>query len=94
MTRYEKLKLWLRERNASFTWVSRQMGITEVALRYMLKDEAMPRKRHDQAISLGIPEELLPPPRLSRRPRRCREPLLDEKGRIISQCQSSAHTSI
>jgi len=57
-----RLREWMAQYNVTYRWIAEQLGITDAGVRSMLKRETMPVVRHEQCVSIGVPEELLPTP--------------------------------
>lgn len=60
--RQAALTLWLEERKVTFQALADAMGVSRPFVKVMLLDrETIPAKRRKQLVTLGLPEELLPP---------------------------------
>lgn len=60
--RQAALSLWLEERKITMQALATAMGVSRPFVSVMLQRDTIPLKRHTQLVTLGLPQELLPPP--------------------------------
>ncbi len=63
LTRAEKLEVYLKRKNITFSNIAKSIGVAPASARRMLLNEFIPTWRHKQLLAAGIPEQLLPPAR-------------------------------
>lgn len=87
--RQELLRLWMEERGLTFPKLAVMLGSTPNFCRLMLTRETISQKKRLQMLSLGVPEECLPPAYigpLGRPPKRGEyKPLNDTKAMLDAQ---------
>lgn len=87
--RQELLRLWMEERGLTFVQLATMVGVTKNFCRIMFTRETISQKKRLQMLSLGVPEECLPPAYigpLGRPPKRGEyKPLNDSKAMLDAQ---------
>lgn len=62
LTRKEKMLIWMKRNDESYSDVAKKLGISRQAATYLLNAEEISPIRHSQLVEMGIPESLLPLP--------------------------------
>ncbi|MDR1125692.1 MAG: XRE family transcriptional regulator [Deltaproteobacteria bacterium] len=59
-TRYERLRVWMREHGITFTALGEQLGLRYSGARRVCIGTTCPSRHHSKMLELGFPAELLP----------------------------------
>ncbi len=63
-SRQQRFRVWKFGAGVSYTELARKMGLSHVAVRKLCLGETAPANRLAQLIQLGVPEDLLPKPKV------------------------------
>lgn len=78
LTRAEKLEVYMKRKNITFSNIAKSIGVAPASARRMLLNESIPTWRHNQLLAAGIPDVLLPPARDVAPGRKPKTPPLEE----------------